>query len=88
MFEIAERYYLKAYKINPKHFSILNNLGTIKFLQFKMDEALEFYKKAFKENPNFVPVINNISSFYHRWRMYEIFKVGIIFRTKQSNNQS
>ena len=66
MFQIAEKYYLKAFRVNSEHFSIYNNLGTIKFLQFEMDEALEFYKKAFKINPKYVPVINNISAFYHR----------------------
>ena len=87
MFEIAERYYLKAYKVNSSHFSIYNNLGTIKFLQFEMDEALEFYKKAFKINPRFVPVINNISAYYHRqFKDRECMKFSKLALSLEPNN--
>lgn len=87
MFEMAEKYYLKAYRANAKHCSIYNNLGSIKFLQFKMDEALEYYKQAFKINPKFVPVINNISAFYHRLlREEECMKFSKLAISLEPNN--
>ena len=66
LYDMAEKFFLKAYNIHSNESSILNNLGTIKFLQFKMDDALNFYKEAFKINPRYIPVINNISALYHR----------------------
>ncbi len=87
MYDKAEKYYLKAYKINSNHFSIYNNLGTIKFLQFKLDDALKFYKQAFKMNPKFVPVINNISTFYHRTvREEECLKFAKLALSIEPNN--
>ena len=63
MYILAERFFSKAFNINSNEASIYNNLGTIKFLQYKMDDAIKFYIKAFKINPRYIPVVNNITMY-------------------------
>jgi len=87
LYEMAEKNFLKAYNINSNDPSVLNNLGTIKFLQFKMDDALNFYKKAFKINPKYLPVINNISVLYHKlFREEECLKFSKLAISIEPNN--
>ena len=87
LYDMAEKFYLKAYNIHSNESSILNNLGTIKFLQFKMDDALNFYKKAFKINPKYMPVINNISALYHRlFKQEECIKFSKLALSIDPNN--
>lgn len=87
MYILAERFFLKAFKLNSNEASIHNNLGTIKFLQYKMDDALNFYIKAFKINPKYIPVVNNITMYYYRkFKEEECLKFAELALSIEQNN--
>ncbi len=55
-----------AYKINPYHIHVLNNLATCKGIANEYDSALSLYKQALKIAPNFEDAIYNICGIYQK----------------------
>ncbi len=53
-----------AYKINPNHIHVLNNLATCYVLKGENNEAKELYKKAIELSPTFKEAILNITAVY------------------------
>ncbi len=54
-FDKAEQCYLKAFEINPKNVSVLNNLGLFYHQQRKYEKAFSYFDRAIslEEKPNF-----------------------------------
>jgi O-antigen ligase len=55
-----------AYKINPYHIHVLNNLATCKGLTKEYSSALELYKEALRISPDFEDAIYNICGIYQQ----------------------
>lgn len=55
-----------AYKINPYHIHVLNNLATCKGITNEYYSALSLYKQALKIAPNFEDAIYNICGIYQK----------------------
>ena len=55
-----------AYKINPFHIHVLNNLATCKGMANEYDSALSLYKQALGIAPNFEDAIYNICGVYQK----------------------
>ncbi|MBI2280605.1 MAG: O-antigen ligase family protein [Bacteroidetes bacterium] len=62
--EEALRDFEKAYKINPYHVHILNNLGTCFELKNDHEKAINYFNKALLINQTFEDVILNLSASY------------------------
>lgn len=55
----------KAYKTNPYHIHVLNNLATCFELRNDHRSAVKYYKKAVKISPNFNESLLNLSAVYY-----------------------
>ncbi len=56
---MAERYYLAAIQIDPKHMSAYNELGVLYMNQKRCDRAVDYFKKAIELDPEAVfPKLN------------------------------
>lgn len=75
MLEKAEKFFYKANKVIPDHFAVFNNMGSVRFQQFKLEEAKELFLKGFELNPNYLPIINNLSLLYQKYQ-YEDEAMG------------
>lgn len=62
----AENDFENAYKINPYHIHVLNNLGTCKGINKHEKEAIKLYKRAIEIAPNFNEVYYNLSTLYYQ----------------------
>jgi len=60
----AEIDFLKAYKANPYHMHVLNNLGTIFGNRGDYEQAIKYYKEAVRISPQFWDAVLNLSASY------------------------
>lgn len=60
----AEIDFLKAYKANPYHMHVLNNLGTICGNRGDYEQAIKYYKEAVSISPQFWDAVLNLSASY------------------------
>jgi len=58
-FEIAEKYYKKLLKIEPKHFNATYLLGTLFFQQNKLEDAKKIFETAIQINADHAELCNN-----------------------------
>jgi tetratricopeptide (TPR) repeat protein len=63
--EISERYLLKAYELEPKNSSVLENLGIVYGMKKEYEKSIEFLKKALEKGENKAQILNNIALTYH-----------------------
>lgn len=47
-FKMAEKYYKRAIKLNPKYAQAVNNLGTVDYARKKYKKSIKLYKRALK----------------------------------------
>ena len=60
----------EAYKINPYHIHVLNNLGTCYALQQNNEEAIKLYKKSLQIAPNFTDASLNLCAVFYNTKNY------------------
>ena len=73
MDDVAEAYdqFLRAYKINPYHIHVLNNLGSCCFRLEQFDDAIKYYREALKMAPNFDESWFNLCAVYFNMQNYQ-----------------
>lgn len=68
----AHHYFQKAYKINPYHLHVLNNLGTTSELKDKSDKAENLYLEAHNIAPRFEDPLFNLCALYYNNGKYDL----------------
>lgn len=63
--------YKKAYKVNPYHIHVLNDLASCYELQGHPDEAIYYYQKALEIHPRFENALINLGATYYNCGKYE-----------------
>ena len=70
-FEFALRDFKKAYKVNPNHIHVLNNLATTYQLIGNSVSAKLYYNKAINVNPSFKEARVNLSAILYNEKKYD-----------------
>ena len=70
-FQDAQNYYQKVLKIDPNHFTALNNLGAIYQSIKDHQKAKSCYEKAIEINPNYADAYNNLGLVFHGQADYQ-----------------
>jgi O-antigen ligase/Tfp pilus assembly protein PilF len=60
-----------AYKANPFHIHVLNNLATCFELKGNHEQAITLYKEAIRINPHFVDAIINLTAVLYNLKQYD-----------------
>jgi tetratricopeptide (TPR) repeat protein len=68
----AREKFLDAYKLNPYHIHVLNNLASTYAMSGTSDSAIFFYEKAVKIAPNFDESWFNMSAVYFNMKEYTL----------------
>ncbi|MFN5224082.1 MAG: tetratricopeptide repeat protein [Bacteroidota bacterium] len=63
--------YEKALSLSPRNHTILNNLGTIYFIQQDYAKALDLFKRAVELDPNYADGQSNLGSTYGVLQQYD-----------------
>jgi len=63
--------FLLAYKANPYHMHVINNLATCYELKGNHERAIELYKEALKIYPDFIDALLNLSSSFYNIGRYD-----------------
>jgi O-antigen ligase len=63
--------YKKAYKANPYHIHVLNDLASCYELQGRPEQAIYYYQKALKIHPRFENALINLGATYYNCGRYE-----------------
>jgi superkiller protein 3 len=61
---LASSLFLKAYKINPKDKSLLNNMGGVAQIEKKYDSAINYLNQALAIDPLYYDALYNLGSVY------------------------
>jgi len=69
--EAAQKDFQEAYRQNPYHVHVLNNLAACYETLGDHDSAIEYYDKALKIIPNFEETLINLSAVYYNVGNYE-----------------
>lgn len=70
-FHDAQNYYQKVLKIDPNHFTALNNLGAIYQSIKDHQKAKDCYERAIEINPNYADAYNNLGLVFHGQEDYQ-----------------
>jgi Tetratricopeptide repeat len=57
----AEQWYLKAYRLNPHHYYLLNNLGILSAQKNQYEKAHQYWQSALKCRPGAPEVMQNLA---------------------------
>lgn len=63
--------YKRAYKYNPNHLHVLNNLGTLYEMRGEHNKAVEMFQRALIANPDFNETLINLAAVYYNTGQYE-----------------
>jgi len=69
---VAEKYYKKAIKADPKYSEAINNLGTVYYARKSYRHAVNEYKKALRLAPDSASVWSNLGTGYFARREYKL----------------
>jgi len=68
----AEKYYLRAVKLDSKYAEAMNNLGTIYYSRQSYRRAINQYKKVLRIKPESASTLANLGSAYFARKQYEL----------------
>ncbi len=60
-----------AYKVNPYHIHVINNMATCYALQGNIDRAIDLYKHAIERNDRFPDAVENLLAIYMHLEEYD-----------------
>jgi O-antigen ligase/Tfp pilus assembly protein PilF len=83
--ELAFVDFQSAYKANPFHIHVLNNLATCFELKGDHEQAITLYKEAVRINPYFVDALLNVTAVFYNLKQYDQALL-IIERSPQKNH--
>tara|TARA_Y100001978_G_scaffold198235_1_gene210371 strand:- start:1903 stop:3876 length:1974 start_codon:yes stop_codon:yes gene_type:complete len=69
--EAAFKDFKQAYKLNPNHLHVLNNIATCYELKGERTKAIQYYKKALAISPRFEEASVNLSAVLYNENQYE-----------------
>jgi tetratricopeptide (TPR) repeat protein len=69
--DVAEKYYKKALREDPKYSEAVNNLGTIYYAKKSYRRAVNQYKKALRMNPEAASMWSNLGTGYFARKDYD-----------------
>lgn len=70
-YDLAFEDYLRAYKYNPNHLHVLNNLGTCFEIRGEHNKAIEMFERALVANPDFNETLINLAAVYYNIGQFE-----------------
>jgi O-antigen ligase/lipoprotein NlpI len=67
----ALEHFRKAYRLNPYHMHVVNNLATLYQVTGQPDSAIHYFKRALSLSPKFTSAALNLAAIYYNQKKYE-----------------
>ena len=80
-YDLALKDFLIAYKVNPNHVHVLNNLATSCQMKGDSEKAKKYYRAVFKVNPTFKESRINLSAILYNEKKY-VEALDVILQSK------
>jgi O-antigen ligase/Tfp pilus assembly protein PilF len=80
-YDLALKDFKDAYKVNPYHVHVLNNLATTYQMRGDSDKAKKYYRDVFKVNPTFKEARVNLAAILYNEKKY-IEALDVILQSK------
>ena len=80
-YDLALKDFKDAYKVNPYHLHVLNNLATSYQMRGDSDKAKKFYRDVFKVNPTFKETRVNLAAILYNEKKY-VEAMDVILQSK------